>query len=380
MRSLPGTAGRMQALIRYYSGLSPAQFEAEARKLANLNGIEHRDGCLQLLYGCWAEIDPMGAWAFSNALGDSFSFYTAEHLAARVAIVSGWASVDPAAAATYFAENRAEFGRMANMSDNHCAATIIAGEWARQDPAAALRWIQSCKNSNTLMAEVLQEVAHTDPGRAASMLAMAGEVPGASLRPAYEALAGQYGATDFKQAEAWIRTLPADQQDHALNAAIIGLAEKNPAEALRRLELNGQDDEERKAYVTANVIGKMARTDPGAAADVLKTSLNEWGDHPDMVRRGMEQLMPAWAAKDQAAALGFANSYPPGLVRDSALRAYFECPLKESPANLIKIAESMTDEGIRHSALQSLAIRWTSLDPAAANAYINQLDLFGSKK
>lgn len=358
---LPGSSSRVQALIEFYAGLTPEQLEDEARKLENLP-MNERIMSSFLLFGRWAEVDPTAAMSFSNTMGFAGMFV-------RPTILQSWASVDPANAAKYYASNPREFAMMGMMGGGRGpmggqgGAAIIAGEWARQDPAAALEWAGTLTTEKSqAMSAVVGEVAKTDPAKAASMLAT---MSGVDLGDAYRSVAAQYGASDFNQAQAWIRTLPTDEQADALASAIGGLSNKNPEEAARQLAL--MQDGDAKSRVFGEVIGDWARVNPKAAADLLSKQ-----DDERVQRDGMRQLMPSWVAQNPSAALDYANSYQPGPVRDSALQSYIWSNQAGAPADLVKVAESISDEGDRNRTIGMAAARWMREDEASAKAYIQQ--------
>ncbi len=358
---LPGSSSRVQALIEFYSGLTPEQLEEEARKLEALP-MNERMMASFLLFGRWAEVDPTAAMSFSNTMGFAGMFV-------RPTILQSWASTDPENAAKYYAANPREFAMMGMMGGGRGpmggqgGASIIAGEWARQDPAAALAWANTLTTEKSqAMSAVVGEVAKTDPAKAASMLT---SMSGTDLKDAYRSVATQYGASDFSAAQAWIRTLPADQQAEALASAIGGLSNKDPEAAAKQLAL--MQDGDAKNRVVGEVIGDWARVNPTAAADLLKKQTDEGAQ-----RDGMRQLMPAWVGQNPAAALQYANSYDPGPVRDSALQSYIWSNQSGAPADLVKVAETITDEGDRNRSIGIAAARWMREDEAAAKAYIQQ--------
>ena len=358
---LPGSSSRVQALIEFYANLTPEQLEEEARKLESLPTNERMMASF-LLFGRWAEVDPTAAMSFSNTMGFAGMFV-------RPTILQSWASTDPANAAKYYAANPREFAMMGMMGGGRGpmggqgGASIIASEWARQDPAAALAWASSLTTEKSqAMGAVVGEVAKTDPAKAASMLA---SMSGTDLKDAYRSVATQYGASDFNAAQAWIRTLPADEQAAALAAAIGGLSNKDPEAAARQLALMQDGDE--KNNVVGEVIGDWARVNPTAAGDLLKKQTDE-----DAQRDGMRQLMPAWVGQNPTAALEYANSYQAGPVRDSALQSYVWSNQGGEPADLVKVAETITDEGDRNRTIGIAAARWIREDETAAKAYIQQ--------
>ena len=228
---MPGNSTRIQSLLEFYAGLTPGQLEEEARKLENLP-MNERIMASFLLFGRWAEVDAPAAMAFSNTMGFTGMFV-------RPTILQSWASVDPANAASYYAANPREFAMMGMIGGGRGPmggqgpASIIASEWARQDPAAALAWAGSLSTEkNQAMNAVIGEVAKSDPRKAAGMLA---SMEGGDLAGAYQSVAKQYGALDFGEAQTWIRTLPADEQAGALAAAIGGLSNKDPEAAAKQV-------------------------------------------------------------------------------------------------------------------------------------------------
>ncbi len=315
-----------------------------------------------LLFGRWAEVDPTAAMSFSNTMGFTGMFV-------RPTILQSWASVDPANAAKYYADNPREFAMMGMMGGGRGpmggqgGAAIIAGEWARQDPAGALAWANTLTTEKSqALSSVVGEVAKTDPKKAAEMLTSMG---GGDLRDAYRRVAEQYGAADFNEAQSWIRTLPADQQAEALASAIGGLSNKDPQAAARQL-LQMQDGEA-KNRVLGEVVGDWARVNPTAAADLLKSQ----GD-PEAQRDGMRQLMPTWVGQNPTAALEYAYSYEAGPVRDSALQSYVWSNQSAAPAELVKVAESIGDDRDRSRTIGIATSRWMREEPEQAKTYIQQ--------
>lgn len=358
---MPGNSSRIQALMDFYAGLTPDQYEEEAGKLENLP-MNERIMASFLLFGRWAESDPTAAMAFSSTMGFTGMFV-------RPTILQSWASVDPANAAKYYSENPREFAMMGMMGGGRgpmggqTGASIIASEWARQDPDAALIWANSLTTEKgQALNSVVGEVAKTDPKKASEMLAA---MTGIDKTDAYRSVALQYGASNFAEAQAWILTLPAEDQADARAAAISGFSNTDPVAAAKQAAL--MEAGEAKDHVIPDVIRDWARVDPKAAADFLKQQDSERAQ-----RDAMRELMPHWVANDPAAALAYANSYEPGRVRDSALQSYVWGNSKSKPADLVKVAESITDQGDRSRSFSIAAAGWMREDPEAAQAYIEQ--------
>jgi hypothetical protein len=358
---MPGGSNRIQALLEFYAGLSPSQLEEEARKLDNLP-MNERIMASFLLFGRWAEVDPTAAMAFSSTMGMAGGFV-------RPTILQNWASVDPANAAKYFTANPREFAMMSMMGGGRGPmggmgpASIIASEWARQDPAAAMTWASSLTTDKSkAMNSVLGEVAKTDPKKAADMVAA---MEGTDKGDAYQAIASQYGAKNFGEAQAWIRTLPADDQADAMASAIGGLSNSDPQAAAKQVAL--MEAGEAKDGVISAVVEDLARTDPKAAADFLKQQ-----DSKQAQEDSMRNLISTWVVQDSPAALAFANSFEAGAVRDSALQTYVWSNQNTPPADLVKVAETIGDEEDRNRSIGIAAMRWMREDADAAKAYVQQ--------
>jgi hypothetical protein len=358
---MPGNSTRVQALMDFYAGLTPAQLEEEAGKLDGLPMGERMMASF-LLFGRWAEVDPTAAMAFSSTMGMAGGFV-------RPTILQSWASVDPANAAKYYSANPREFammdmmggGRGGPMGGGQGASSIIATEWARQDPAAALAWASAlATGKNEAMTAVVGEVAKTDPRKAAEMI---GKMDPEERAGAYRSVAAQYGALDFAKAQTWIRTLPADDQERALASAIEGLSGKDPVAAAK--QVSAMADGDAKDRLVGDVVRDLARKDTQAAEDFLKEQTSERAQ-----RDAMRDLLPALTGKNPIAALAFVNSYQPGPVRDSAAQAYVWSNNTGEPAELIKVAETITDEGDRNRTVGIAAMRWMREDPVAAKAYV----------
>jgi len=361
----PGNSSRIQALISFYSGLSAEQLREEAGKLDGLPLAERLTASF-LLFGRWAEVDPTAAMEYSNSMGFAGAFV-------RPTILQSWASVDPANAAKYYTDNPGEFAMMGmmggggrGMGGGQGAASIIAGEWARQDPDGAMAWANSLKQGKgSAVASVLAEVAKTDAKKATQMLA--GLDP-AEREEAYGAVANKYGAQNFDEAESWIRTLPADQQDAARSEALRGLASADINRAVA--EASAMQPGDSKDRLIPDLVGILAKNDPAAAAKLAASQESE-----RVQRESMRALIPTWTAQDSAAALSHIKSQPAGPVYDSAMASYVMSNSNGNPADLIANAQTIGNDGDRNRALGITAMRWMQTDSEGAKSAIQAMDI-----
>lgn len=356
---MPGNSSRVQALLEFYSGLSADQLADEAAKLESLP-MNERMMASFLLFGRWAEVDPQAAMSFSGTMGMAGNFV-------RPTVLQSWASVDPAGAAKYLQANPREFAMMGMFGGGRGGqggqggASIIASEWARQDPAAAMAWASSLTtDKGQAMTSVIGEVAKADPRKAAGMIANMDE---ADRQGAYKTVAGQYGALDFAEAQTWIKSLPAADQADALAAAIGGLSNNDPAAAVK--QVNAMEEGDAKNRLIPDVVEDLARRDPQAAADFLKKQTSE-----EAQRDGMRQLMPAWTSTNPNGALQYANSFPAGTVRDGALQSWVMSNNTSAPKDVIQVAATIQDDRDRGRSIMVPAMKWMREDPVAAKEYI----------
>ncbi len=353
----PGQLARMQSLMDHYAGMTKEQLESEAAKLEDLP-MAQRMMASFLLFGRWGEVDPQGALAYAKTMGMGGMFV-------RPTILQSWASADPVNAAKYFSENPREFAQMGGFGrgpgGGESGASVIAAEWAKLDPEAALDWANTLQGNdkNSALNSVISEMATKDPMKAA---AVAATMEGDDQARAYGEIAGKWASTDFAAAEAWIQTLPAEARDRAMSDALESLASTDPAGAAAKVaNIPAGNDRDR---AVEDVAQAWARKDPAAAAAWVSQQQTE---DPDDAIRG---VMATWANQDSAAALTWIQSQPQGELRDEATSTYIWSNSSADPKSSIQLAESISDEGARNRAIGMTAMRWMQEDREAATAYI----------
>lgn len=359
--SKPGQSNRVQALLDYYSNLSPDQFASEAEKLDNLP-FNERILAGVLLFGKWAEVDPTGAMAFTDTMGFAGAFV-------RPTILQGWASTDPVNAAKYYTDHTSEFAMMDMMGGGRGgrmggqgAGQIIAAEWAKQDPKGAMEWASGLKsNSGQAMSAVVSEVAKSDPKKAAEMASSMDE---GARKGAYESIAKQWGSKNFAEAQAWANGLPEDQRGAALSSAIEGLAQSSPE--LAASEISKMTDKDAMRDAIPAVAKNYAREDLKGSM----TWLNSLDDN-EAKQNSMREVMPIWAAQDSAAAIGFIKEQTSPEVKNSAAETYIWANKKSTVKEQLEVVDMITDEGSKSRTTGIVAVRWMQEDKPAATEFIN---------
>ncbi|WP_367873408.1 hypothetical protein [Luteolibacter sp. Populi] len=355
--SKPSQLSRMEALMDLYAGMGADQLKSEAEKLASLSGAERMMASF-LLFGRWGEVDPQGALAYSNTIGFGGAF-------ARPTILQSWASSDPENAAKYFSENPNEFRGMGGPGGGGFGggdgAGVIAAEWAKLDPEAALTWAKGLtgRDKGAALNSVIGQMAATDPTKAAGIAAT---LDAEDQPRAYSEIAGKWGTTDFAAAEAWIGTLPADARDRAMASALESYANTDPAAA--SLKVANMAAGEQRDEAVGNIAEAWARKDPSKAA--LWVAQQQSEDIDDAIR----PVIATWTGSDSAGALAFIQSQPQGELRDEATSTYIWSNRNGDPQTSLQLAESISDEGNRNRSIGMSVMRWMEQDRAAATAYV----------
>lgn len=358
----PSQTARVQALLDFYSNLSPDRYESEADKLENLPFSE-RILASYLLFSQWAETDAEGALAYSDKMGRAGFFV-------KPTILQGWAGSNPEVAAQYLADNPREFAMMDMMGGRrggNGAASTIAKEWARTDPEAAMAWAKGLdgRSSREAIANIIQEVSTKDP---IAGIAMAETLQGEEKTLALQKIAGEWGREDWTAMKAWAGTLPSEQRDAALREALPGYALQDPQGAAR--EVLAMDTGDARDSGIQTVAENWARNDPEAAMDFLLANGSEQAQED-----GMRDVMSSLARTDPAAGLARIGTLGDGDVRDRAVSTYVFSAQEGSPEELINLAATIGDDRRRERSVSMATTQWLREDATAANQFLENTDL-----
>jgi hypothetical protein len=357
----PGQLARMQALLDFYSSLSPEQLAEESKKLDAVP-MPERIMASYVLFAKWAETDPFSAMEHSGKMGFAGMFV-------KPTIMQSWASVDANGAAAYYNTNKGEFSAMSMFGGGrgggpmgNGGASIIAGEWARQDPDAAMTWAKSLtgNESGNALSSIITQVATTDPKKA---ITLAASLEGDQKKRANNQIAESLGGKDWSEAKTFIAGLPADQQAEARERAFDGLSRDNPLQAMN--ELSNITDEKERKNATNMVAEELSKVEPQKAFDLVISSASDDED-------AMRNVMMNYSRQDRAGALAAINKVPEGEMRDTAIGTYVFSNTGTEYAQNVTLAESITDQGSRDRAVGVSISRWMSTDPEAAKQRVKE--------
>lgn len=360
----PGQTNRTMSLLQYYAALDPAQFESEIKKLQGLP-MSQRMLAMNLLFSRWAETDP------EAALGQSRQMGFPEMFMARAGVVSGWAASNPEGLAQQYTSNPGDFRMGPGGRGSGDTVSMIAGEWAKQNPEAALKWARSLegRESGDAISGVFNELAQEDPRGA---LKMAEALSDEERGEAFESIAESWAITDYAGVDSWINGLSGEEQLEARFAAIDSLAEVSPAQAAR--ETGKLPAGEERDDLVAEVSREWARQDAGAAFDWLTSSGSE-----EAVEEGIGRVAGALARENPERVLEYIDSQDEGEMRDNAVQGYVYGNQGAAPAETIKLAETISGEESRRRAVTRVAYDWAREDPAAVIQYLETTDVIGEE-
>lgn len=274
-----------------------------------------------------------------------------------------WANRDLPAAMAYFENNLRSLPPQKQAE----AATGLARELVKKDPAAAFAWIKGLPMD--MQAQVahgaILTLSHVDPEAAQQLLVAEKELPGRDEFA--EELAKGWASTKPEEALAWAKRLPDDLSARAVQGAMEQLAEKNFDAALQEVAAltPSQQDGALKALT-----GTLTMQDQSHLAGL--TQLLERLPESQGRARAAKHTLLKWALHDPEAASTWVASQPDGLTRDAAIAGfgYTSVAAKRDPEAGLEWTAAMSDPAARRGMLGENIKAWAEFDPEAARAWI----------
>lgn len=182
---------------------------------------------------------------------------------------------------------------------------IVASEWVRRDPAAALlaaQQISDTQSRKVFLETALQNYAKTNPEAAAAWLA---GPQGIQYAPAFSGrIASGWAAYEPAAAGAWASSIT-DQasRNRAVDAVSRTWSASSPAAA--SAWISGLPDAGARDTATAAFSSTLAKTDPPAAAQWAASIANQ-----GMRSRAITEVVKTWKKIDLSAAVAFVQTSP----------------------------------------------------------------------
>lgn len=267
-------------------GTDPA---AIADALVTVPGIPDRQSAIGYILFSWGAEKPDAALAWLNSLTDRHLRTVLLERAARITYTNNPERSLPLALAMSEGSNRTK------------RITDLLGQWAQNDPSAALAWINAhdepgvAAASASVQASLLGTIARDEPATAlAEWQALpAGPVKDAALTP----IAQAWSQSDPGAALQWLAEQETARGIHSSHDALIyAWAQKDPLAALRWAETGHQNDQ-RRDYLRA-LAGNSQQKAPRAATADLYSKLQD----PALRTEILSAHVSEWLSKDPAAA------------------------------------------------------------------------------
>jgi hypothetical protein len=311
-----------------------------------------RDRMISTFGSRFARMDPKAAWELARSLSaedrkNFLSFGTPRSLA----------EVAP--------QEMAQLA-LAAPDESHGNVAEVVSAWGRKNPRAAIDWSrQNLTGSNLVdsIEAVFGSWGANNPAEAA--VAMEGFPPSMKAR-LVQNLAGGWAARDPAAAFDYAQKLAPIDRFRAVSRVIDHWASSDPsaaANALVALPAFGFDD----AY--RNVGAQFAKKNPEQAMK-WGTSISDPGMSAIIVRVASEE----WAGRDAAAASAFAESMPPGDLRDSAAAGLATSLTSLDPESAAAWANAIAAPTRRQGNLRGVLQSWKDKDRRAATTFVQTME------
>ena len=251
----------------------------------------------QMLLARYGELDPQTALTYVETLAG------VEYETSGLTVMSAWTASDPEAAAAHYRENLDDFGIL----DDHQRVTagMVAAEWARQDPEAALTWAEELPTDvrGEAYGRIASQIVTEDPTRATAMLATM--EPGLERKEMMGTLVSQWAYQDPQAAADWvINHTTGSEQSHGVSSLMTAWMVANPLDAstwVGRLD----DGATKDSAIVALTQSRAVSSDPVAAI-----AWSESIQDPNLRTDAIKQAADQWLKADPAAAQRWLQSHP----------------------------------------------------------------------
>ena len=284
------------------------------------------------------------------------------------------------------------------------ALTQIANGLAQTDPELALDWARNQENplvQGQTLSSVIGVIATKDPTRAIELL---DEITNPSSREGLiSTIANTWGSKDSQAALAWLESLPTTRTTvQAASTVAYQMANEDPLGAIKVLEglpgqarhnylsgivnqwarrdfesarnwLTTQDDPQTIQQVISNMLPQWIDKNPNEAANFLIERSNDGKNNT--LSSQLSAIGSTWAAKDQNAALNWANNLESDSFRSIALQGVYQSWANTNPSEAARHLNSVTNPQERLGLMSNIASNWMSQDPQAARDWLQTLPL-----
>lgn len=417
---------RERAVRSIADGMSIPEIRDALQRLEGIR-VRERDRIRNLLLAQWGILDPKGAMVFAMDRGN-----LAERIDAVNAVLGGWVEKDASSAEAWVAALPTGPLRGEAMG-------ILVKGLAISDPKHALQLAQDSKNivfrsyfvstdgGSPLVHALFDKWLDDDP-KAAAEAAIALPDSVHFRKTALHVIGKRWASKDIDAALAWAESNTpvldnADHQSNPLTGVVDGWLTTDPAAAIAWL--NDLPDGDGKVGLIRAMVSCVDDRDPAQAMDLAIVippgsmreqaiiysarswlqsdpgSAAKWAfqQEDESIRRtSLRSVAAEWMRNDPAGARGWIDSLPADVARDTMLgdaigmiangvswggssyMGFVETMSSEAIQNAAQTIEQISDVTQRKTAYTTLAGKWLSRDPQAAQAWIGSLPVTNEEK
>jgi len=263
------TSANLGSTKSAYADYSDEQFRAASLEMSELAYHDRLERQV-LLFKAWAERDPEGALAFIEE--GELKQNQGSKFFSKSMIYSIWGNADPAAAAAALTES-GDVRNRAYGSNNSYSGHVVQA-WVKQDPEAALAWVQelSTKQREDILSGYMKALYSEDPELAQQQL---NSFTGEAQEEGVEGIAEIWGKeNDWVTTQQNIASLPEDLQKDALRSALRSFTAENPTEA-KDIISNTELDSRSKDRLVYSLANNIASEDPQEAMEWVSSNASE---------------------------------------------------------------------------------------------------------
>lgn len=306
---------------------------------------------------------------------------------------------DPEAAMQWLQEQSTGAERLRGMLE-------VVALWAAKDSESALLWLETNAQGIARLETLNSGVelwAERDPAAAASWID--GMANDQSKVSAAKSLAATWGKRDPRAAAVWLDSLPGGPvRQEAAGALALAWMETDPANAAAwaKQEAQGRGDKQ----LLLQAIGQYAKLAPDEAETFVRgipfedpfdtliyaeqlvraraendpVAAAEWlqsltNDDPLNQPESTKALMQVWAKSDSIAASAWLSEQPPGPKRDAAIVGFSESIRRFEPEAAVAWANTISDPNQKTEQMTQSIRSWADKDSQAALAWVFDADL-----
>ena len=252
---------------------------------------------------------------------------------------------------------------------SQAATDAVAAAWAKRDGIKALAWAKALPEGRQETALYALRFAwvHVDPVAASADVVTL--PPGNTKNALMANIAEEWTTLDPKAAMQWAQNLPdGPEKEIVMSNTARTLADKEPMAAIQ-FALTLSPPQLRQNAVTA-VVTNWTTQQPKAAGDWAVTQTD-----PSLQRSALQAVVSFWTVVDPAGAGEWVKSIQSQSAQDTAIGYYVQAVAAWAPELGAKLIAQSAPQAARQPGALDCAKQWLTLDPVAAQKWINASSL-----